>query len=56
MTNKDDKNIHKTIQMRFTGSCRAMTSSLDKGVSTLEDDQYKDLREFYMRDEVFNPL
>ena len=33
-----------------------MTSSLDKGVSTLEDDQYKDLREFYMRDEVFNPL
>ena len=54
MTNKDDQNVPKNIQLRFISSCRNMTLGLDKLASALEDDQCKGLTEFYMGDEVLN--
>ena len=53
MSNKDGEEVRKNIQLRFIDSCRFMTSSLDKLVSNLNDDQCKHLKEFYNGDEVF---
>ena len=50
---EDGKEVCKNIQLRFIGSCRYMTSSLDKLASNLDDDQYRHHREFYKEDEVF---
>ena len=53
MSNKDGEEVRKNIQLRFIDSCRFMTSSLDKLVSNLNDDQCKHLKEFYNGYEVF---
>ena len=50
---EDGKEVCKNIQLRFIDSCRFMASSLDKLASNLDDDQCKNLREFYKEDEVF---
>lgn len=41
VTNKDNKKILKTIQLRSIDNCRFNTSSLEKLASNLDDDQYK---------------
>lgn len=41
VTNKDNKKILKTIQLRFIDNCRFNTSSLEKLASNLDDDQCK---------------
>ena len=53
MRDEDDKEVHKNIQLRFIDSLRFMASSLDKLASNLDDDQCKNLREFYREEEVF---
>ena len=53
VSNKDGKEVHKNIQLRFIDSCRFMASGLDKLASNLDDDQCKHLREFYKEEEVF---
>ena len=50
---KDRKEIRKNIQLKFIDSCRFMASSIAKLSSNLDDNQYKNLREFYTRDKVF---
>ena len=53
MINKDVKELRKNIQLRLIGCCRFMALGLDKLACNLDDDQYKNLREFYKTDEVF---
>ena len=53
MRNEDGTEVHKNIQLRFIESFRFMASGLDKLVSNLENDQCKNLREFYKEEEVF---
>lgn len=55
MTNKDGKYLltRKDIQLRFIDSWRFMVSSWDKLASNLDDDPWKNLREFYKGDKVF---
>ena len=50
---EDGKEVHKNIQLRFIDSFRFMASSLDKLVSNLDEDQRKNLREFYREEEVY---
>ena len=50
---EDGKEVCENIQLRFIDSCRFMSSSLDKLASNLDDDQCKNLREFYKGNEVF---
>ena len=50
---EDGKEVHKNIQLRFIDSFKFMASSLDKLASDLDDDQCKNLREFYREEEVF---
>ena len=50
---EDGKEVHKNIQLRFIDSFRFMASSLDKLASNLDDNQCKNLREFYREEEVF---
>ena len=50
---EDGAEVHKSIRFGFIDSCRFMASSLDKLVSSLEDDQCKQLRELYKEEEVF---
>ena len=50
---EDGKKVQKNIQVRFIDSFRLMASSLGKLASTLDDDQHKNLREFYRKEEVF---
>ena len=47
MTNKNGKKVVKKIQLRFIDSFRFMASSLDKLAKNLDDDQCKNLRDFY---------
>ena len=54
VSNKDGKELHKNIQLRFMDSCRFMASGLDKLVSNLDDDQYKQLKEFYKGEGVLH--
>ena len=51
--NEDGKEVHKNIQLRFIDSFRFMASSLDKLASNLDDDQCKNLREFYKGEDIF---
>ena len=53
VSNKDGKEVHKNIQLRFIDSCRFMASGLDKLACNLDGDQCKHLREFYKEEEVF---
>ena len=46
VTNKDNKKILKTIQLRSIDNCRFNTSSLEKLASNLDDDQYKMYEDF----------
>ena len=50
---KNGKEVHKKVSLRFIDSCRFMASSLDKLASNLSDDQCKNLREFYKEEGVF---
>ena len=50
---EEGKKVHKNIQLRFIDSFRFMVSSLDKLASNLDDNQCKNLREFYGEEEVF---
>ena len=50
---EDDIEVSKNIQLRFIDSCRFVASGLDKLVSNLDDNQCKNLREFYKEEEVF---
>ena len=52
--NEDGTEECKNIHLRIIDSCRFMASSLDKLASNLDDDQCKNLREFYKEDEVFS--
>lgn len=47
MTNKDSREVHKNIQLRLIDSCRFLSFGLDQMVCNLDDDQCKNLREFY---------
>ena len=51
--NEDGTEECKNIQLRLTDSCRFMASSLDKLASNLDDDQCKNLREFYKGEDIF---
>ena len=51
--NEDGIEECKNIQLRLIDSCRFMASSLDKLASNLDDDQCKNLKEFYREEEVF---
>ena len=44
MSNKNDAEVCKDIQLRFIDSCIFMVLSLDKLASNLDDDQCKPLR------------
>ena len=50
---KDGKLVYKNVQLRFIDSCRFMPSSLDKLAKNLNDDQCKNLRKFYAKDDIF---
>ena len=50
---ENGKEVHKNTQLRFIDGFRFIASSLDKLASNLDDDQYKNLREFYREEEVF---
>ena len=52
-SNKDGTEVRKNIQLRFIDSCRFLPLSLDELASNLDDDQCKQLREFYKEEEVF---
>ena len=49
----DGTELHKNIQLRFIDSFRFMVSSLDKLASNWDNNQCKNLREFYKEEEVF---
>ena len=53
MRDEDGKQVHKNIQLRFIDGFRFVPSSLDKLESNLDDDQCKNLKEFYREEEVF---
>ena len=53
MSKKNDTEVRKNIQLRFIDNCRFMPSSIDKLASNLDDDQCKNLREFYKGEKVF---
>ena len=53
VSNKEGKEEHKNIQLRFIGSCRFMPLSLHRLASNLDDDQCNHLKEFYKRDKIF---
>ena len=50
---KDGTQVCKNIQLRFIDSCRFMALGLGKLASNLDDDQCKNLREFYKEEEAF---
>ena len=56
VSNKEGKEEHKNIQLRFMGSCRFMPLSLDRLASNLDDDQCNHLKEFYKGDKSFSRL
>ena len=49
----DGTELHKNIQLIFIDSFRFMVSSLDKLASNWDNNQCKNLREFYKEEEVF---
>ena len=53
VSNKDGTKVCKNIQLRFIDSCRFLALSLNELASNLNDDQCKQLREFYKEEEVF---
>ncbi|XP_057289360.1 uncharacterized protein LOC130613020 [Hydractinia symbiolongicarpus] len=48
-----DGETYKTTGIRFIDSCRLMPSSLDKLASNLDDEQCKNLRWFFNKDDTF---
>ncbi|XP_057310047.1 uncharacterized protein LOC130648044 [Hydractinia symbiolongicarpus] len=48
-----DGERYKTIEIQFIDSCRFMASSLNKLASNLSDDQCKNLRWFFTKDDLF---
>ena len=53
VSNKDSTEVCKNIHLRFIDSCRYLALSLYELASNLDDDQCKQLREFYKEEEVF---
>ena len=53
VSNKDDTEVCKNIQLRFIDSCRFMALSLYELASNLDDNQCKHFSEFYKEEEVF---
>lgn len=53
VANINGKKVRKHVQLRFIESYSFMASSLDKLSSNSDDNQCKNLREFYTRDEGF---
>lgn len=50
--NKDRKEVHKNIQLRLIDSCRFTESGLYRLASNLDDDQFKQHKEFYKGEKV----
>ena len=50
---KDGTEVCKNIQLRFIDSYRFMALGLEKLAANLDDDQCKNLREFYEKEEAF---
>ena len=50
---KDGTEVCKNIQLRFIDSYRFMALGLEKLAANLDDDQCKNLREFYKKEEAF---
>ena len=53
VTDKNGKQVIKKVKLRFIDSCRFMASSLDKLARNLDDDQCKNLRQFFDDEEHF---
>ena len=53
VTDKNGKAVIKKVKLRFIDSCRFMASSLDKLAGNLDDDQCKNLRQFFDDEEHF---
>ena len=53
VSNKESTEVCKNLQLRFIDSCRFMALSLNELASKLDDDQCKQLREFYKEEKVF---
>ena len=53
VTDRNGKEVHKKVSLRFIDSCRFMAKSLDELSSNLSDGQCKNLREFYKDEDVF---
>ena len=53
VSNKESTEVCKNLQLRFIDSCRFMALSLNELASNLDDDQCKQLREFYKEEKVF---
>ena len=56
VSKKGGTEVYKNIQLRFVDSYRFMASSLDSLACNLDDDQCKNLREFYKEEEVFRVI
>ncbi|XP_057305244.1 uncharacterized protein LOC130642176 [Hydractinia symbiolongicarpus] len=48
-----DGEFYKKIEIRFINSCRFMSSSLEKLASNLDDEQCKNLRRYFTKDDTF---
>ena len=53
VTDKNGKQVIKKVKLRFIDSCRFMASSLDKLARNLDDDQCKNLWQFFDDEEHF---
>ena len=56
VSNKDSTEVCKNLQLRFIDNCRFMALSLNELAPNLDDDQCKQLREFYKEEKVFRAM
>ena len=52
LINEDGKEVSKNIQLRLIDSCRFTETDLNKLASNLDDDQFKQHKEFYKGEKV----